>query len=94
MAGRIHALETGLSSDPPMNRQALCPGRLSRWFPIPTPIPPPRIAREANLLAGTPSYAGLRRALETGDGLMGTIEFFPEEGKYHLRRPPGLQMPA
>ena len=45
---------------------------------------PARIAREANLLAGTPSYAGLRRALETGDGLMGTIEFFPEEGKYHL----------
>ena len=30
------------------------------------------------------SYAGLKNAIETGEGLEGTIEFFPEEGKYHF----------
>ena len=83
MAGHIHALETGLSSDPPMNRML---SSLDSYQLVSNSDAhsPARIAREANLLAGTPSYAGLRRALETGEGLMGTIEFFPEEGKYHL----------
>ena len=83
MTPYIHALETGLSSDPAMNRKwsALDDYQMVSNSDAHSPA---RIAREANLLAGTPSYAGLRRGLETGDGLMGTIEFFPEEGKYHL----------
>ena len=36
------------------------------------------------MLEGAPSYPALRRALETGEGLHGTVEFYPEEGKYHL----------
>ena len=31
----------------------------------------------------TLDYFAVKRALRTGDGLAGTLEFFPEEGKYH-----------
>jgi PHP family Zn ribbon phosphoesterase len=41
------------------------------------------LGREANILDTDISYAGIMRALKTGKGLSGTIEFFPEEGKYH-----------
>ena len=30
------------------------------------------------------SYEGLYRAIQSGEGLEGTVEFFPEEGKYHF----------
>jgi DNA helicase-2/ATP-dependent DNA helicase PcrA len=42
------------------------------------------LGREANLLDIEPGFAPLRHALATGEGLLGTIEFYPEEGKYHL----------
>lgn len=45
---------------------------------------PAKLGREANLLEGEFSYEGLKRAVETGEGLSGTIEFYPEEGKYHF----------
>lgn len=78
----IHAIETGLSSDPPMNR------RLSALDGI-TLISnsdahsPPKIGREANIFDTDVSYAGMMNALKTRKGFLGTIEFFPEEGKYH-----------
>lgn len=80
----IHALETGLSSDPPMN------GRISALdhytlVSNSDAHSPQKLGREANLLETELSYPALRTALEQGKagGMLGTIEFFPEEGKYH-----------
>ena len=79
----VHALETGLSSDPPMNR------RLSALDGHPLVSnsdahSPSKLGREANMLSCALSFSALKRAVDTGDGLDGTIEFYPEEGKYHL----------
>lgn len=83
LAGEVHALETGLSSDPPMNRRL---STLDGYQLISNSDAhsPAKLGREANLLTCEMSYPALRRAINTGDGLYGTIEFFPEEGKYHL----------
>lgn len=79
----IHAVETGLSSDPPMNWQL---SALDRFQLISNSDAHSlaKLGREANLLSAELSYQGLKRAVETGKGLDGTIEFFPEEGKYHF----------
>ena len=79
----IHAVETGLSSDPPMNWRV---SALDRYHLISNSDAhsPAKLGREANLLDIEMSYEGLRRAIQDGEGLYGTIEFFPEEGKYHL----------
>ena len=81
----IFAVETGLSSDPPMN------WRVS-WLDDYTLISssdahsPPKLAREATCFDTELSYDALFAALRSGDRerYRGTIEFFPEEGKYHL----------
>lgn len=79
----IHAMETGLSSDPPMNWRV---SMLDRYQLISNSDAhsPAKLGREANLLDITLSYPGLRDAVQYGKGLYGTIEFFPEEGKYHF----------
>lgn len=78
----IHAVETGLSSDPAMNWKlsALDSYQLVSNSDAHSPA---KLGREANLLDGELSYQGLYDAIQTGKGLVGTIEFFPEEGKYH-----------
>ena len=78
----IRAMETGLSSDPPMNWRV---SALDRYQLISNSDAhsPAKLGREANLLDTELSYEALRRAVQTGEGLAGTIEFFPEEGKYH-----------
>ena len=83
LTGEIHALETGLSSDPPMNWRlsALDGYQLVSHSDAHSPA---KLGREADLLDINPDYTSLRRALCTGEGLLGTLEFFPEEGKYHL----------
>ena len=80
----IFAVETGLSSDPPMN------WRLKQLDNV-TLISNSdchsciKLAREANILDCDLSYDGIFNAIKTGDKekFLGTIEFFPEEGKYH-----------
>ena len=82
LSSQIHALETGLSSDPPMNWRV---SALDRFWLISNSDAhsPAKLGREANLLNIDLSYQGLYRAVQEGEGLEGTIEFFPEEGKYH-----------
>ncbi|HEX8762755.1 MAG TPA: endonuclease Q family protein [Candidatus Saccharimonadales bacterium] len=83
LSPHIHAVETGLSSDPAMN------ARLSNLDGIAITShsdahSPGKLGREATVLHTNPTYADLRGALTTNDQrLAGTIEFFPEEGKYH-----------
>ncbi len=83
LAGHVFAIETGLSSDPPMNW--MCSVLDSyRLVSNSDAHSPPMLGREATTLQTDLDYFAIRRALETGDGLAGTVEFFPEEGKYHL----------
>ncbi len=79
----IHALETGLSSDPPMNRRL---SKLDRYLLISNSDAhsPANLGREANLFDTGLSYGDMVGAMTRGEGFRGTIEFFPEEGKYHL----------
>ena len=83
LARQIHALETGLSSDPLMNRRV---PMLDGYTMVSDSDAhsPAKLGRECNLVETDLSYPALKRALETGEGFGGTIEFFPEEGKYHL----------
>ena len=83
LTGEIHAVETGLSSDPPMNWRV---SALDRFTLVSNSDAhsPSKLGREANLIDTGLSYPELKRAVETGEGFGGTIEFFPEEGKYHL----------
>lgn len=81
---KIFALETGLSSDPAMNR---------RWSKLDSlslisnsdAHSPLKIGREANVFKGAIGYRDLIDILKTNDTkrFLYTIEFFPEEGKYH-----------
>jgi DNA helicase-2/ATP-dependent DNA helicase PcrA len=79
----VAALETGLSSDPAMNWRwsALDNFRLVSNSDAHSPS---RLGREANVLEIPLSFSALRQALFSGEGFVSTIEFFPEEGKYHL----------
>jgi DNA helicase-2/ATP-dependent DNA helicase PcrA len=83
LAPHIFAVETGLSSDPPMNWRV---SQLDRFTLVSNSDAhsPPMLGREACAFDADLDYFAIRRALETGEGYGGTVEFFPEEGKYHL----------
>jgi DNA helicase II / ATP-dependent DNA helicase PcrA len=83
LAEHIFALETGLSADPEMCWRV---SGLDRYRLVSNSDAhsPPALGREATVLDTDLDYWAIRRALETGQGFAGTVEFFPEEGKYHL----------
>jgi uncharacterized protein (TIGR00375 family) len=86
LAPEIFALETGLSSDPEMNWLLSALDRF-RLISNSDAHSGEKLGREANLFAGELSYEGVFRALKHADGsgeFLGTVEFFPEEGKYHM----------
>jgi uncharacterized protein (TIGR00375 family) len=81
----IFALETGLSSDPAMNERVSV---LDRYTLISNSDAhsPSKLGREANRFNTELSYFAIRSAMETADPdqFLGTIEFYPEKGKYHV----------
>ncbi len=83
LAPHIFAVETGLSSDPPMNWRVSSLHRF-RLVSNSDAHSPEKLGREACVFATDLDYFAIRQALETGQGYDGTVEFFPEEGKYHL----------
>jgi uncharacterized protein (TIGR00375 family) len=88
LSEHIFALETGLSSDPEMNRLI---SSLDRFTLISNSDchSPGKLGREANLFATGFDYFSLREALRSPVNAAGeqvftaTVEFYPEEGKYH-----------
>ena len=83
LAAEIFAVETGLSSDPRMNW--MC-SSLDGYQLVSNSDAhsPPMLGREATTFTTAMDFFSITEALRTGDGLAGTIEFYPEEGKYHL----------
>ncbi len=83
LADHIFAVETGLSSDPAMNWACSSLDQY-RLVSNSDAHSPPMLGREATAFDTELDYFAMAAALRTGHGLTGTIEFFPEEGKYHL----------
>jgi uncharacterized protein (TIGR00375 family) len=82
LAPHVSAIETGLSSDPPMNRRLSALDRIT-LISNSDAHSPSKMGREANIFDTELSYKAIINAIETRNGFSGTIEFFPEEGKYH-----------
>lgn len=82
MTRHIHAIETGLSSDPPMNWRLSALDKIT-LISNSDAHSAAKIGREANIFDTEISYQEITAAIKTRKGFLGTIEFFPEEGKYH-----------
>ena len=81
----IFAVETGLSSDPAMNWRVMS---LDGFTLVSNSDAhsPSNLGREANLFNTQLSYPAIKSALQTADPdqFLGTFEFYPEQGKYHV----------
>jgi len=81
----IFAIETGLSSDPAMNWRLSGLDKLT-LISNSDSHSPAKIGREANVFDTEISYQAITEAIKTKNPqkFLYTIEFFPEEGKYHF----------
>ena len=77
----IHAVETGLSADPPMLARV---ASLQRYTILSNSDAhsAANLGREANEFACPLAYDAIARAIRE-NAIVRTIEFFPEQGKYH-----------
>lgn len=84
MSSHIFAIETGLSSDPAMNWRLSALDKIS-FISNSDSHSLQKIGREANVFDCELSYDGIIDAIKSKDPkkFLYTIEFFPEEGKYH-----------
>lgn len=84
LTSHIFAVETGLSSDPAMNW--MC-SDLDKYTIISNSDAhsPEKLGREANIFNTELSYSGIINTLKKPNqkNFLSTIEFFPQEGKYH-----------
>ena len=82
---KIFALETGLSSDPAMNWRLSALDKFTLLSNSDSHSPQ-KIGREANVFDCDLNYNTIREVLKTKDKkrFLYTMEFFPEEGKYHF----------
>ena len=84
LTGHIHTVETGLSTDPPMNW--MC-SFLDNYTLISNSDAhsPEKLGRNANLFRSVLSYDAMIQAMKTGDPnhFGGTFDMYPQEGKYH-----------
>lgn len=78
----IYAIETGLSSDPAMNWRLSSLTRIT-LISNSDAHSPYTIGREASIFDCEVSYAAITDAIKSKKGLVATIEFFPQEGKYY-----------
>ena len=81
---KIFAIETGLSSDPAMNWRLSALDRIT-LISNSDSHSPQKIGREANVFDCDLNYQTIREVLKAKDKnrFLYTVEFFPEEGKYH-----------
>ncbi|HHY47952.1 MAG TPA: hypothetical protein GX506_11715 [Firmicutes bacterium] len=84
LVGHIYTVETGLSSDPPMNWRLSALDRFALTSNSDAHSPG-NLGREANIFDTEMSFTAIRDALVKRDParFIGTLEFYPEEGKYH-----------
>ena len=81
LASQIHAVETGLSSDPAMN-WAIPELEDKTIVSFSDAHSASKLGRELTAFQGDLSYHGLAHAL-ANEGVAYSVEFYPEEGKYH-----------
>ena len=93
LAPQVRAIETGLSSDPAMNWRVSALDGIT-LVSNSDAHSAARLGREATVFDTELSYEGIFSGIMSGKGVASTIEFFPEQGKYHAdgHRPCGVRL--